>query len=66
MTKLDIIQDVVNQTGISKRRGATAVETVQRAPRKLGLGRNPRTGTAVAIAPGESGALQARQGTAGA
>jgi len=76
LIKLDIIQDVVNQTGISKRRAATAVETVfdglKRAlssgerielrgfgifsvrPRKLGIGRNPRTGTTVALAPGKA------------
>ena len=76
MIKLDIIQDVVNRTGISRRMAATAVETVfdamKRAlssgerielrgfgifsvrPRKLGIGRNPRTGTAVALAPGKA------------
>ena len=76
MIKLDIIHDVVNRTGISKRKAATAVETVfesmKRAlssgerielrgfgifsvrPRKIGIGRNPRTGIAVAIAPGKA------------
>ncbi len=76
MIKLDIIQDVVNRTGISRRMAATAVETVfdamKRAlssgerielrgfgifsvrPRKLGIGRNPRTGTAVALALGKA------------
>ena len=76
MIKLDIIKDVVNRTGISKRSAATAVETVfdgmKRAlssgerielrgfgifsvrPSKLGIGRNPRTGTAVALAPGKA------------
>ena len=76
MIKLDIINEVVNRTGISKAKAESAVETVfegmKRAlssgerielrgfgifsvrPRKLGIGRNPRTGTAVALAPGKA------------
>jgi DNA-binding protein HU-beta len=76
LIKLDIIKDVVNRTGISERKAATAVETVsdgmKRAlssgervelrgfgifsvrPRKVGIGRNPRTGTAVALTPGKA------------
>ena len=75
MLKLDIVNEVVNRTGISKRKATAAVETVfegmKRAlsngerielrgfgifnvrPRKLGIGRNPRAGTVVAIAPGK-------------
>ena len=76
MIKQDIINAMVNRTGISERKAAAAVETVlegmKRAlsrgerielrgfgifsvrPRKLGIGRNPRTGTAVALAPGKA------------
>ena len=76
MIKQDIINEVVNRTGISERKAAAAVETVlegmKRAlsrgerielrgfgiftvrPRKLGIGRNPRTGTVVALAPGKA------------
>jgi nucleoid DNA-binding protein len=76
LIKQDIINEVVNRTGISERKAAAAVETVlegmKRAlssgerielrgfgiftvrPRKLGIGRNPRTGTVVALAPGKA------------
>jgi DNA-binding protein HU-beta len=75
LIKLDIINKVVNRTGISKGKAEIAVETVfermKRAlgwgerielrgfgifnvrPRKTGIGRNPRTGAAVALAPGK-------------
>lgn len=76
MIKLDIINEVVNRTGISKAKAEEAVETVfagmKRAlergdrielrgfgvfnvrPRKTGIGRNPRTGAQVSIAPGKA------------
>ncbi|MGH9540491.1 MAG: HU family DNA-binding protein [Terriglobales bacterium] len=76
MIKLDIINEVVNRTGISKAKAEEAVETVfggmKRAlergdrielrgfgvfnvrPRKTGIGRNPRTGAQVTIAPGKA------------
>jgi DNA-binding protein HU-beta len=76
LIKQDIINEVVNRTGISESKAAAAVETVlegmKRAlsrgeriefrgfgifsvrPRKLGIGRNPRTGTVVALAPGKA------------
>jgi len=76
MIKLDIINAVVNRTGLSKAQSETAVEAVfQRMktaleqgdrielrgfgvfsvrPRKTGVGRNPRTGAEVTIAPGKS------------
>jgi DNA-binding protein HU-beta len=76
LIKLDIINEVVNRTGISKAKAESAVEIVFEGmkealsrgerielrgfgifnvrPRKLGLGRNPRTGTAVDLAPGKA------------
>ena len=76
MIKLDIINAVVNRTGLSKAQAEQAVEAVfQRMklaleqgdrielrgfgifsvrPRKTGVGRNPRTGAEVTIAPGKS------------
>ena len=76
MIKQDIINEVVNRTGISKAKAESAVETVlegmKRAlsrreriefrefgvfsvrPNKLGIGRNPGTGTTVALAPGKA------------
>ena len=76
MIKLDIINEVVNRTGITKTKAEQAVETVFEAmkkalekgdrielrgfgvfnvkPRKTGVGRNPRTGAEVAIAPGKA------------
>lgn len=76
MIKLDIINAVVNRTGLSKSQAEAAVEAVfQRMksaleqadrielrgfgvfsvrPRKTGVGRNPRTGAEVTIAPGKS------------
>src|SRR5579884_3330445 len=76
MIKLDIINEVVNRTGISKAKAEEAVESVfagmKRAlergdrielrgfgvfnvrPRKTGIGRNPRTGAQVNIAPGKA------------
>jgi DNA-binding protein HU-beta len=74
--KLDIINEVVQRTGITKTKSEIAVETVfecmKRAlangerielrgfgvfnvrPRKTGIGRNPRTGAEVNIAPGKA------------
>ena len=76
MIKLDIINEVVNRTGITKTKAELAVETVfgsmKKAlstgdrielrgfgvftvkPRKTGIGRNPRTGAEVSIAPGKA------------
>ena len=76
MIKLDIVNEVVNRTGVSKSRAELAVETVFEAmkralqqgqrielrgfgvfnvrPRKTGIGRNPRTGEEVSIAPGKA------------
>lgn len=76
LIKLDIINEVVNRTGITKTKAEMAVETVfetmKRAlgqgerielrgfgifnvrPRKTGIGRNPRTGSEVAIPPGKA------------
>lgn len=76
MIKLDIINEVVNRTGLPKAKVEEAVETVfdgmKRAlergdrielrgfgvfnvrPRKTGIGRNPRTGAQVSIAPGKA------------
>ncbi len=75
MIKLDIINEVVNRTGISKAKVGSAVETLFEGmkealsrseriefrgfgvfsvhPRKTGIGRNPRTGTTVALMPGK-------------
>lgn len=76
MIKLDIINEVVNRTGITKTKAEVAVETVFHTmkkaleagdrielrgfgvfnvkPRKTGVGRNPRTGDEVQIAPGKA------------
>ncbi|MGN6591850.1 MAG: HU family DNA-binding protein [Terriglobales bacterium] len=76
MIKMDLIQAVVNRTGLSKAQAEAAVEAIfgsmkaslERGdrielrgfgvfsirPRKTGVGRNPRTGAEVAIAPGKS------------
>lgn len=76
MIKLDIVNAVVNKTGICKTKAEIAVDTVLQSmkralaggeriklrgfgifkirPRKTGIGRNPRTGAEVAIAPGKS------------
>ncbi|MGH9393611.1 MAG: HU family DNA-binding protein [Terriglobales bacterium] len=76
MIKLDIINAVINRTGLSKAQAEAAVEAVfgrMKAaleqgdrielrgfgvftvrPRKTGVGRNPRTGAEVSIAPGRS------------
>jgi DNA-binding protein HU-beta len=76
LIKLDIVNEVVNKTGITKTKAEMAVETVfesmKRAlalgdrielrgfgiftvrPRKTGIGRNPRTGAEVSIAPGKA------------
>ena len=76
MIKLDIINEVVARTGITKTKAELAVETVFESmkkslargnrielrgfgvfnvrPRKTGIGRNPRTGAEVSIAPGKA------------
>ena len=76
MIKNDIVNAVVNRTGLGKTKSEMAVETVfetmKRAmengerielrgfgvfnirPRKTGIGRNPRTGEEVIIAPGKA------------
>ena len=58
MIKLDIINEVVNKTGITKTKGERielrgfGVFNVR--PRKTGIGRNPRTGAEVNIPPGKA------------
>jgi DNA-binding protein HU-beta len=66
--KLDIINEVVARTGITKTKAELAVETVFESmkkalrgfgvfnvrPRKTGIGRNPRTGAEVSIPPGKA------------
>lgn len=76
MIKQDLIQRVVERTGLPRTKAEQAVEVVfngmKRAlssgdrielrgfgvftvkPRKTGIGRNPRTGTEVDIAPGKA------------
>jgi nucleoid DNA-binding protein len=76
MIKQDIIQQVVERTGLPRTKAEAAVDTIfdslKKAlgagdrielrgfgvfnvkPRKTGIGRNPRTGTEVAIAPGRA------------
>jgi DNA-binding protein HU-beta len=76
MIKMDLVQAVVNRTGLNKAQAEAAVEAVfgrmksaleqgERIelrgfgvftirPRKTGVGRNPRTGAEVNIAPGKS------------
>ena len=76
MIKLDIVNEVVGKTGITKTKAEQAVETVFESmkqalakgdrielrgfgvfnvrPRKTGIGRNPRTGAEVPIAPGKA------------
>ncbi|MEO8053425.1 MAG: HU family DNA-binding protein [Acidobacteriota bacterium] len=76
MIKLDIVNEVVGRTGISKGKAEAAVETVfdnmkqalgrgerielrgfaifEVRPRKTGIGRNPRSGTEMAIPPGKA------------
>ena len=83
MIKQDIIQQVVERTGLPRSKAEVAVDTIfdtlKRSlargerielrgfgvfnvrPRKTGIGRNPRTGTEVTIAPGPCRAFQARQ-----
>jgi nucleoid DNA-binding protein len=76
MIKQDIIQQVVERTGLSRAKAEAAVDTIfdglkqalakgnrielrgfgvfNVKPRKTGIGRNPRTGTEVAITPGRA------------
>jgi DNA-binding protein HU-beta len=74
--KQDLIQRVVERTGLPRTKAESAVDAIFEAikkaltdsdrielrgfgvfsvkPRKTGIGRNPRTGTEVAIAPGKA------------
>ncbi len=76
MIKQDIIQQVVERTGLTRSKAESAVDTIfgglkqalasgdrielrgfgvfSVKPRKTGIGRNPRTGTEVTIAPGKA------------
>ncbi len=76
MIKQDLIQRVVERTGLPRTKAESAVDAIFEAmkkaltdsdrielrgfgvfsvkPRKTGIGRNPRTGTEVAIAPGKA------------
>ncbi len=76
MIKQDIIQQVVERTGLPRNKAEAAVDTIFETlkqalaagerielrgfgvfnvrPRKTGIGRNPRTGTEVTIAPGRA------------
>ena len=76
MIKQDIIQQVVERTGLPRNKAEAAVDTIFESlkgalasgdrielrgfgvfnvrPRKTGIGRNPRTGTEVTIAPGRA------------
>ena len=76
MIKQDLIQRVVERTGLPRTKAESAVDTIFEAmksalgegdrielrgfgvftvkPRKTGIGRNPRTGTEVTIAPGKA------------
>ena len=76
MIKQDLIQRVVERTGLPRTKAESAVDTIFEAmksalgegdrielrgfgvftvkPRKTGVGRNPRTGTEVTIAPGKA------------
>jgi DNA-binding protein HU-beta len=74
--KQDLIQRVVERTGLPRTKAETAVDTIFASmktaliegdrielrgfgvftvkPRKTGIGRNPRTGAEVSIAPGKA------------
>jgi len=76
MIKQDLIQRVVERTGLVRTKAEAAVDTIFEAmkqslvegdrielrgfgvftvkPRKTGVGRNPRTGAQVTIAPGKA------------
>ena len=76
MIKQDLIQRIVDRTGLPKTKAEAAVDTIFDTmkqsliagdrielrgfgvftvkPRKTGVGRNPRTGTEVSIAPGKA------------
>ena len=76
MIKQDIIQHVIQKTGLPRNKAEAAVDTVFESlkkalgagdrielrgfgvfnvrPRKTGIGRNPRTGAEVTIAPGKA------------
>jgi nucleoid DNA-binding protein len=65
LIKQDLIQRVVERTGLPRIKAESAVDAIFEAmkkalgvftvkPRKTGVGRNPRTGTEVTIAPGKA------------
>ena len=76
MIKQDLIQRVVERTGLPRTKAEAAVDTIFESmkkaltdgerielrgfgvfnvrPRKTGIGRNPRTGAEVSIAPGKA------------
>ena len=76
MIKQDLVQRVVDVTGLPRQRAEQAVDTIFESlkdaltsgdrielrgfgvftvrPRKTGIGRNPRTGAEVSIAPGKA------------
>ena len=76
MIKQDLVQKVVDVTGLPRQRAEQAVDTIFESlkhalqsgdrielrgfgvftvrPRKTGIGRNPRTGAEVSIAPGKA------------
>ena len=76
MIKQDLVQRVIDRTGLSRTKAEVSVDTIFNSmkqalaagdrielrgfgvfnvrPRKTGIGRNPRTGAEVAIAPGKA------------
>ncbi|MHB1021402.1 MAG: HU family DNA-binding protein [Acidobacteriaceae bacterium] len=76
MIKQDLVQNIVERTGLPRSKAEAAVDTIFDSmkqalasgdrielrgfgvfnvrPRKTGIGRNPRTGTEVSIAPGKA------------
>ena len=62
MIKQDLIQRVVDRTGLPRTRAEQAIEEIlkglknalAKGERKTGIGRNPRTGTEVDIKPGRA------------
>ncbi len=67
MIKQDLIQRIVERTGLPRTKAEDAVDAIfdsmKKAliggvftvkPRKTGIGRNPRTGAEVSIAPGKA------------
>ena len=76
MIKQDLVQRIIDRTGLSRTKAEASVDTIFNSmkqalasgdrielrgfgvfnvrPRKTGIGRNPRTGAEVAIAPGKA------------